>query len=121
MSPMEIIQTILLIALAIIIGINKKNNGTVNSAEQTIVTTAIEYVSKIAYSFVVYAKNKLSDKTGNEKFDYVVNQVIQFCKDKNIELTEEQIKAIVESSYEKMIQQITMKIENETKEIESED
>lgn len=118
MSPMEIIQTILLIALAIIIGINKKNNGTVNSAEQTIVTTAIEYVSKIAYNFVIYAKNKLTEKTGNEKYDYVVEQVTKICKEKGLTLTEDEINAIVETQYQNMIDKIESMTSQNNKESE---
>ncbi len=99
------------------------NKGTINtSTEITTVTAALDCVSKAAYSFVIWAKNKMTTKTGNEKFDFVVKQVIKFCEDNQIEITEQQINAIVESSYEKMMQQIvSIEIETDKKENESEE
>ena len=119
-----IIEVVVLIAgflcMKYIPSVSKGTTNTTNNI--TTITAALDCVSKAAYSFVVWAKNKMTEQTGNEKFDFVVKQVIKFCEDKNIELTEEQVKAIVESSYEKMMQQVVA-LENgtETRQKESED
>ena len=76
-----------------------------NGSFKNIINTssALDFVSKAAFDFVVFAKNKLSDKTGNEKFDYVVEQIKKVCEQNNITITEEQIKAIIEKSYQAMV------------------
>lgn len=55
------------------------------------------------YKFVVSAKNQFEDGQGKEKLAYVTEQVKVLCEKYNIDLTDEQIRALIEDAYDLMI------------------
>ena len=61
-----------------------------------------ENVSTVAYwvyKFVISAKNQFGDNCGKQKLEYVTEQVSDFCQRNNINLTDEQIRALIEDAY----------------------
>ena len=51
------------------------------------------------YKFVISAKNQFKDGQGLEKREYVTQQIKTLCKKYKIELTDEQIRALIEDAY----------------------
>lgn len=54
------------------------------------------------YKFVVSAKNQFGDNTGEKKLQYVTTQVKKMCEKYKIDLTDEQIRALIEDAYTEM-------------------
>lgn len=54
------------------------------------------------YKFVVSAKNQFGDNNGEKKLEYVTEQVKKMCKKYKIDLTDEQIRALIEDAYTEM-------------------
>ena len=59
-------------------------------------------ISAWVYKFVVSARNQFPDSAGADKREYVTNLIIQLCKQYNIKLTDEQIRALIEEAYSSM-------------------
>lgn len=55
-----------------------------------------------AAQFVRYAREFLSDKTGEKKMETVVQMLAEIAKKEKIDVTEEQLKAIIQTAYEEM-------------------
>lgn len=55
-----------------------------------------------AAQLVRYAREFLSDKTGKKKMEKVVEMLAEIAKKAKIEVTEDQLKAIVQTAYEEM-------------------
>jgi hypothetical protein len=64
---------------------------------KTIVT-----LSTWVYKFVISAKNQFEDGQGELKREYVTKAVQDLCKKININLTDEQIRALIEDAYTSM-------------------
>lgn len=58
------------------------------------------------YKFVVSAKNQFGDNNGEKKLEYVTEQVKKLCEKYKIDLTDEQIRALIEDAYTQMKQNI---------------
>jgi hypothetical protein len=69
-----------------------KNNETIAS------------ITSWAYKFVVSAKNQFENYTGEQKLEYVTEQVNALCEKYKIELTDEQVRALIEDAYDMMKQ-----------------
>lgn len=54
------------------------------------------------YKFVVSAKNQFGDNNGEKKLEYVTAQVKKLCEKYKIDLTDEQIRALIEDAYTQM-------------------
>ena len=54
------------------------------------------------YKFVVSAKNQFNDNCGKQKLEYVTEQVKALCDKYEIDLTEAQIRALIEDAYTEM-------------------
>lgn len=54
------------------------------------------------YKFVVSAKNQYEDGQGEEKREYVTQLIKELCKKVRIELTDDQIRALIEDAYQQM-------------------
>lgn len=59
-------------------------------------------ICKWADKFVVWAREFLQTKTGEEKMDAVIKQLKKIAESAGIEATEEQLKAIAQTAYESM-------------------
>lgn len=66
-------------------------------------STALTTLTDWVYKFVVSAKNQFEDGQGKEKLAYVTEQVKVLCDKYKINLTEEQIRALIEDAYDLMI------------------
>ena len=65
----------------------------------------IETISSWVYKFVVSAKNQFEGKyTGEQKLAYVTEQVKALCAKYKVQLTDEQIRALIEDAYDLMKQ-----------------
>jgi hypothetical protein len=64
-----------------------KNNETISN-----ITTWV-------YKFVVSAKNQFEDGCGEQKLQYVTEQVTALCEKYKVDLTDEQIRALIEDAY----------------------
>jgi uncharacterized protein YpuA (DUF1002 family) len=64
----------------------------------------ISDITSWVYKFVVSAKNQFGDNKGKEKLAYVTEQVNALCEKYKINLTDEQIRALIESAYDAMKQ-----------------
>ena len=63
----------------------------------------ISTISDWVYKFVVSAKNQFDGKyTSEQKLAYVTEQVEVLCKKYKIELSDEQIRALMEDAYDMM-------------------
>lgn len=62
-----------------------------------------EVLLKYAESFCAYARQFLTDYSGSEKMDSVVESLYNICKDLNIEVDEETLRAIGQKAYDAMI------------------
>ena len=61
----------------------------------------IQIISSWVYKFVVSAKNQFEDEyTGSQKREYVTEQVKILCEKYKIELSDEQIRALIEDAYD---------------------
>lgn len=54
------------------------------------------------YKFVISAKNQFGDNKGEEKREYVTKQIKTLCEKYRVELTDEQIRALIEDAYDMM-------------------
>lgn len=54
------------------------------------------------YKFVISAKNQFGDDKGETKREYVTKQIKILCEKYKIELTDEQIRALIEDAYDMM-------------------
>lgn len=62
-------------------------------------------ISNWVYKFVVSAKNQFEGKyTGEQKLEYVTEQVKALCDKYKITLSDEQIRALIEDAYDIMKQ-----------------
>lgn len=59
----------------------------------------VSTVASWVYKFVVSAKNQFNDGCGVQKLEYVTEQVLALCERNNINLTDEQIRALIEDAY----------------------
>ena len=64
----------------------------------------VSTVASWVYKFVISAKNQFDDGCGQQKREYVTEQVCALCERNNINLTEEQIRALIEDAYVSMKQ-----------------
>ena len=62
----------------------------------------LDVICKWADKFVVWAREFLKTKTGQEKMAAVIEQLKQTAESAGIEVTEEQLKAIAQTAYEAM-------------------
>ena len=62
----------------------------------------LEELSGWAEQFVVWAREFMKDSTGEEKMDKVVELMKEIADEAEIEVTDEQLKAIVQNAYEAM-------------------
>ena len=63
----------------------------------------VQTISSWVYKFVVCAKNQFEGKySGEQKLDYVTQQVKSLCDKYKITLSDEQIRALIEDAYETM-------------------
>lgn len=90
-----IIETIIIIGYLVL---------TRNSSPETItdITTKINLIIKYADAFVSWAKQFMDHKTGSEKMDAVVAQLRLIAIRYNIDMSEEEIKAIAQKAYDNM-------------------
>ena len=75
-----------------------QNESTVQNA-----LAQFELLLKYAESFCAYARQFLTDYTGSEKMDDVVENLDFICEDLNIEVDEETLRAIGQKAYDAMI------------------
>lgn len=75
-----------------------------NASEETIkdVTTKISIIVEYADKFVAWAKQFMSNATGQDKMNMVVSQLITIAKRYNLDITEIEIRAIVQKAYDNM-------------------
>lgn len=99
----NIVAAIILSVVAILLG-KKTTSGNTTTA---IAQESLAYITSWAYKFVVNAKNKLVEKSGSEKFAYVLEEVKKIAEAQGYDFSEEQLSAIVEEQYEKMMKSIT--------------
>nr|DAT84923.1 MAG TPA: holin [Caudoviricetes sp.] len=66
-----------------------------NSEEFTNITNWV-------YKFVISAKNQFINGTGEEKREYVTKQIKTLCEKYKIDLTDDQIRALIEEAYDLM-------------------
>lgn len=99
----NIIATVVLAVVAVLLG----KNVTSSNSTTTIAQESLAYITSWAYKFVVNAKNKLVEKSGSEKFAYVLEEVKKIAEAQGFDFSEEQLSAIVEEQYEKMMKSIT--------------
>lgn len=59
-------------------------------------------IASWVYKFVVSAKNQFDDNCGEQKLTYVTKQVKTLCDKYKIDLTDEQIRALIEDAYIEM-------------------
>lgn len=64
----------------------------------------IANITSWVYKFVISAKNQFKDYTGEQKLEYVTEQVKVLCEKYKITLTDEQIRALIEDAYDMMKQ-----------------
>jgi hypothetical protein len=64
----------------------------------------VSTVASWVYKFVISAKNQFNDGCGEQKLEYVTEQVSALCERNNINLTNEQIRALIEDAYTLMKQ-----------------
>ena len=62
----------------------------------------LNYIINYADIFVPWAKKFMSDSTGEEKMDEVVKQLSNIAKKQNIDITEDEIRAIAQKAYNEM-------------------
>lgn len=60
---------------------------------------AIETVGLWATQFIHYC-NQYINKTGPEKMDYVIAELVKICEKEKIQISEEQIRAIAQKTYD---------------------
>lgn len=75
-----------------------------NVPEETIkdVTTKISIIVEYADKFVAWAKQFMGSASGQDKMDMVVNQLSIIAKRYNLDISEIEIKAIVQKAYDNM-------------------
>ena len=66
------------------------------------VTAKINLIIQYADSFVAWAKHFMQDATGKEKMEEVVKQLTAIAKKYNIDISEEEIRAIAQKAYDLM-------------------
>lgn len=59
-------------------------------------------IASWVYKFVVSAKNQFDDNCGEQKLQYVTEQVVALCDKYGVDLTDEQIRALIEDAYVSM-------------------
>ena len=59
----------------------------------------IETVGLWATQFIHYC-NQYINKTGPEKMDYVITELVKICEKEKIQISEEQIRAIAQKTYD---------------------
>lgn len=85
----------------------KIDSSTIKSATDT-VTTAVDLAQKLdilfkmANQFVILAKKEMTDATGEEKRDWVIEKLKKICEGLDIVLDEDSLKAINEGAYTEM-------------------
>lgn len=67
------------------------------------VTSKVNLIINYADKFVSWAKEFCKDKTGPEKMDEVVKQLTGIAERYNIDITEDEIRAIAQKAYDAMI------------------
>ena len=73
----------------------------------------VQTISNWVYKFVVSAKNQFEGKyTGEQKLNYVTEQVKTLCDKYKITLSDEQIRALIEDAYDIMKQGKETIVEN---------
>ena len=70
--------------------------------KRTVNLDSLTFVANWAYSFVVEAKNLLVDSTGAEKKKAVTRKLKTICERYKINLSSEQISALIEDAYSAM-------------------
>lgn len=99
-ETMLFIIEIVVVALAFLIGrhLLPKYKSTIQNA-----SAQFEVLLKYAESFCAYARQFLTDYSGSEKMDSVVESLDAICKDLNIEVDEETLRAIGQKAYDAMV------------------
>lgn len=90
-----IIETIIVIGYLVL---------TRNSSPETIadVTTKINIIINYADAFVAWAKQFMSSSSGSDKMFAVVAQLQKIAKKYDIDMSEDEIKAIAQKAYDNM-------------------
>lgn len=63
---------------------------------------AFETIYQWAKSFIAYCSEFKKAQSGEEKMDYLVNEIAKLCKDSGLCFTEEQIRAIGQRAYDEV-------------------
>lgn len=83
-------------------------SDTITSVEETIsavegIAQKFDIVIKMAQQFVVLAKTEMKDATGEEKREWVITKLKEFCDTLDIVLNDDQLRAINEGAYKAMV------------------
>lgn len=71
-------------------------------APKLLTSETLNYLSAWVYKFVISAKNQYDGGKGTEKREYVTTLIKELCKKAHIELTGDQIRALIEEAYQQM-------------------
>lgn len=94
-----VVEVVLLIALVII---NKYASPKINDKIEK-ATAEFQVILSYAESFCAYAKQFLSDLTGSEKMDAVVERLKTLCGQMGIDMDDEILRAIAQKAYNNMV------------------
>ena len=75
-----------------------------NMSQQSLnnISQALIIINQFAASFVKWAKQFMPNNTGEEKMSAVIDQLSVICDKYKIDMTDDQLKAIAQSAYDKM-------------------
>lgn len=87
--------------------LNKVSGDSITAVTETVDTMYDLYqkfniITDMAKKFVILAKTTFKDSSGEEKRDWVIEQLGKTCKMVDLVLTDEELKAINESAYDEM-------------------